>query len=114
MDVVMPVMDGFSVCAKLCESGDGSRVPILIITGLDDVDSIARAYEFGVTDFIVKPMNASIIGHRVRYMLRGSIMLNACCAARPGLAWRNGLPRLAIGSGMPPRAASRRLLNSVG
>jgi DNA-binding response OmpR family regulator len=37
MDVVMPVMDGFSVCAKLRESGDGSRVPILIMTGLDDV-----------------------------------------------------------------------------
>ncbi len=59
MDVVMPVMDGFSVCAKLRESGDGSRVPILIMTGLDDADSIARAYEFGATDFIVKPMNAT-------------------------------------------------------
>lgn len=77
MDVVMPVMDGFSVCAKLRESGDGSRVPILIMTGLDDADSIARAYEFGATDFIIKPINASIIGHRVRYMLRGSITLNA-------------------------------------
>ncbi|HEU5091410.1 MAG TPA: hypothetical protein VFT30_01915 [Nitrospira sp.] len=37
----MPVRDGFSVCAKLRESGDGSRVPILIMTGLDDADSIA-------------------------------------------------------------------------
>ena len=90
MDVVMPVMDGFSVCAKLRESGDGSRVPILIMTGLDDADSIARAYEFGATDFIVKPMNATILGHRVRYMLRGSIMLNALLRseARLGLAQR--------------------------
>jgi CheY-like chemotaxis protein len=47
MDIVMPVMGGFSVCAKLRESGDGSHVPILIMTGLDDADSIARAYEFG-------------------------------------------------------------------
>ena len=77
MDVVMPVMDGFATCAKLRESVEGSRVPILIMTALDDADSIARAYECGATDFITKPMNATILGHRVRYMLRGSITLNA-------------------------------------
>jgi diguanylate cyclase (GGDEF)-like protein/PAS domain S-box-containing protein len=77
MDVVMPVMDGFAVCSKLRESMEGRRVPILIMTGLDDADSIARAYECGATDFIVKPMNATILGHRVRYMLRGSVTLNA-------------------------------------
>jgi diguanylate cyclase (GGDEF)-like protein/PAS domain S-box-containing protein len=90
MDVVMPLMDGFSVCAKLRESEDGRHVPILIMTGLDDADSIARAYEFGATDFIIKPMNASILGHRVRYMLRGSITLNALLRseARLSLAQR--------------------------
>lgn len=77
MDVVMPVMDGFATCAKLRESVEGSRVPILIMTALDDADSIARAYEHGATDFITKPMNATILGHRVRYMLRGSVTLNA-------------------------------------
>ena len=77
MDVVMPVMDGFATCAQLRESVEGSRVPILIMTALDDADSIARAYECGATDFITKPMNATILGHRVRYMLRGSVTLNA-------------------------------------
>lgn len=72
MDVGMPVMDGFSACSKLRESAQGARVPILIMTALDDADSIARAYEHGATDFIVKPMNAAILGHRVRYMLRGA------------------------------------------
>ncbi|MBH0203242.1 MAG: EAL domain-containing protein [Nitrospira sp.] len=90
MDVVMPVMHGFSACAKLRESVEGSRVPILIMTGLDDADSIARAYEHGATDFIVKPMHAAILGHRVRYMLRGSLTLNALLRseARLGLAQR--------------------------
>jgi diguanylate cyclase (GGDEF)-like protein/PAS domain S-box-containing protein len=90
MDVVMPLMDGYSVCAKLRESPNGRHVPILIMTGLDDADSIARAYEFGATDFIIKPMNASILGHRVRYMLRGSITLNALLRseARLSLAQR--------------------------
>jgi diguanylate cyclase (GGDEF)-like protein/PAS domain S-box-containing protein len=90
MDVVMPVMDGFSACTKIRESIEGSRVPILIMTALDDAESIARAYEHGATDFIAKPMNATILGHRVRYMLRGSITLNALLRseARLGLAQR--------------------------
>lgn len=90
MDVVMPVMHGFAVCTKLRESVAGSCVPILIMTSLDDADSIARAYEHGATDFIAKPLNASILGHRVRYMLRGSITLNALLRseARLGLAQR--------------------------
>jgi len=90
MDVVMPVMDGFSACSKLRESAEGARVPILIMTALDDADSIARAYEHGATDFIAKPMNATILGHRVRYMLRGSVTLNALLRseARLGLAQR--------------------------
>ncbi len=90
MDVVMPVMDGFAACTTLRESTEGRRVPILIMTGLDDADSIARAYEHGATDFIAKPMNATILGHRVRYMLRGSATLNALLRseARLGLAQR--------------------------
>lgn len=90
MDVVMPVMDGFTACSKLRESAEGARVPILIMTALDDADSIARAYEHGATDFIAKPMNATILEHRVRYMLRGSSMLNALLRseARLGLAQR--------------------------
>ncbi|MBX3324287.1 MAG: EAL domain-containing protein [Nitrospira sp.] len=90
MDVVMPVMDGFAVCMKLRESVEGKRVPILVMTGLDDEDSIGRAYAYGATDFIAKPTNATILSHRVRYMLRGSLMLNALLRseARLGLAQR--------------------------
>jgi PleD family two-component response regulator len=50
MDVVMPVMDGFSACSKLRELEEGARVPILIMTALDDADSIVGAYEHGATD----------------------------------------------------------------
>ena len=90
MDVVMPVMDGFAACMKLRESMEGKRVPILVMTALDDEDSIGRAYAYGATDFIAKPTNATILGHRVRYMLRGSLTLNALLRseARLGLAQR--------------------------
>jgi diguanylate cyclase (GGDEF)-like protein/PAS domain S-box-containing protein len=90
LDVMMPGLDGFATCARLRGSVGGSRVPILIMTGLDDAESIAHAYEQGATDFITKPLNAVILGHRVRYMLRGSHTLDALIKseARLGLAQR--------------------------
>jgi diguanylate cyclase (GGDEF)-like protein/PAS domain S-box-containing protein len=43
-----------------------------MLTGLDDLESINRAYEVGATDFISKPINWGILGHRVRYILRAN------------------------------------------
>ncbi len=90
LDVMMPGLDGFATCAKLRGSLGGSRVPILIMTGLDDAESIAHAYDQGATDFITKPLNPVILSHRVRYMLRGSHTLDALLKseARLGLAQR--------------------------
>lgn len=90
MDVMMPEMDGFSTCAQLRDSSKGNRVPILIMTALDDDVSIGQAYEYGATDFITKPIHAKLLAHRVQYMLRGSITLNALLRseARLGLAQR--------------------------
>ncbi len=71
LDVNMPVKDGFTVCAEL-RAGSGRHTPILMMTGLDDLDSIRRAYDVGATDFINKPINWVILAHRVEYMLRAS------------------------------------------
>lgn len=77
LDVQMPGMEGFPTCQRLRQLPQGEFVPILIMTGLDDVDSIAKAYEMGATDFIVKPCHGLILSQRVRYMLRASQTLNA-------------------------------------
>jgi signal transduction histidine kinase len=71
-DVVMPRMDGFTLCRELRRRPEAAYVPILMATGLDDVPSITKAYEVGATDFISKPINWVVLGHRVRYMLRAS------------------------------------------
>ncbi len=70
MDVNMPVMDGFEACRRLRESAFGRHTPILMMTGLDDLDSIRRSYEAGATDFVNKPINWLILAQRVEYMLR--------------------------------------------
>lgn len=72
LDVVMPKMDGFSACAALRKLLGSEHTPILMITGLDDIESINHAYDAGATDFVTKPINVLILGHRIRYMLRAS------------------------------------------
>ena len=72
LDVMLPGKDGFTVCAEIREFPGGDDTQILMMTGLDDIESIKRAYEVGGTDFITKPINWVILGYRVRYMLRAS------------------------------------------
>lgn len=72
LDVMMPQMDGFATCIALRGMPDGARIPILMMTGLDDEESIERAYEVGATDFVTKPWSSLIVSQRVRYMLRAS------------------------------------------
>ena len=72
LDVMMSGKDGFTVCQEIRAMPGGDTVPIVIITGLDDLESINRAYEVGATDFLQKPINWTVLGHHVRYMLRAS------------------------------------------
>ena len=72
MDAVMPGMDGFAAIREIRNRPGGERVPILMMTGLDDLASIQRAYEVGATDFAIKPVNWVVLGHRVGYLLRSS------------------------------------------
>lgn len=77
LDVLMPEMDGFTTCARIRSLPGGAHTPVLIVTGLDDLQSINRAYEVGATDFITKPINWGVLGHRVRYMLRAGAAMRA-------------------------------------
>jgi signal transduction histidine kinase len=71
-DAVMPRMGGFDLCRRLRSTSGLAHIPIVIGTGLDDVTSIAEAYNAGATDFISKPINCTVLTHRVRYLLRAA------------------------------------------
>ncbi|MBK1717793.1 putative bifunctional diguanylate cyclase/phosphodiesterase [Thiocystis violacea] len=77
LDVLMPVLDGFATCRRIRARPGGAHLPILMMTGLDDEESIERAYEAGATDFEVKPLNARILPHRIRYMVRSGATTEA-------------------------------------
>ncbi|MBF0160198.1 MAG: response regulator [Magnetococcales bacterium] len=69
-DVVMSRMDGFMLCETIRRQEEFRYLPIVLATSLDDVSSIEHAYRVGATDFITKPINWGLLGHRVRYILR--------------------------------------------
>ena len=72
MDVEMPKLNGYDACRRIREDAIGAHIPILMVTGLEDIDSVNRAYSAGATDFLPKPINWPLLSHRVRYLLRAS------------------------------------------
>ena len=72
LDVAMPELNGFDTCTKLRTLPGGDQIPILMLTGLDDKESIKRAYEAGATDFLSKPFDYTVLRQRVQYMYRAS------------------------------------------
>jgi diguanylate cyclase (GGDEF)-like protein len=71
VDAVMPILDGFEFCEQLKNLGE-RLTPILMITSLDDDDSVDRAFASGATDYITKPINLSILSQRVRNLVSQS------------------------------------------
>ncbi|MBL8473348.1 MAG: EAL domain-containing protein [Rhodocyclaceae bacterium] len=95
LDVNMDGMDGYEVCRLLRKRPDASHVPIIMLTGLNDADSIDLAYVIGATDFITKPINWTLLTHRVRYALRTAADLRELEQSRARLARAQRTARLA-------------------
>jgi PAS domain S-box-containing protein len=86
MDVMMPEVNGFIACSRIRAMPGGMYTPVVMVTGLDDLASIDHAYQVGATDFITKPINYSLLKHRVQYMLRGKRIQDELVASEARLA----------------------------
>lgn len=70
MDVMMPVIGGYEACMAIREQESQLNVPILMLTALDDIESVEKSFDAGATDFVVKPVNLPIFKQRIRYGLK--------------------------------------------
>jgi diguanylate cyclase (GGDEF)-like protein len=70
LDAIMADLDGFETCRLLKQDPALTDIPIIMTTGMDDLDSINKAFAAGATDFIAKPINYPILMQRVNFGLR--------------------------------------------
>jgi phosphoserine phosphatase RsbU/P len=70
LDIVMPEIDGIEACARIRNDLRHSDVPIIMVTSLGDMDSLANAFVAGATDYITKPLNRVELLARVRSALK--------------------------------------------
>ena len=70
LDVNMPKMTGIEVCRRIRERADGRLLPILMLTGRNDIVSISDAFAAGASDFAQKGMNPRLLVERVKAVLR--------------------------------------------
>ena len=72
LDVMMPKFDGYDVCVELRRDPEFMNLPVLMVTALDDIESINRAFEAGATNFVTKPVNWTALAFQVKYVLRAN------------------------------------------
>jgi CheY-like chemotaxis protein len=70
LDVTMPVMDGYAFCEKLKADANTSDIPVMFLSGHDDIDTRLRCYEVGADDFIRKPFTASELIKKIKVATR--------------------------------------------
>jgi sigma-B regulation protein RsbU (phosphoserine phosphatase) len=66
LDVMMPEMDGYEVCAKLKEGAKTRDIPIIFITAMSDAQDETKGLELGAVDYITKPISPPVVLARVK------------------------------------------------
>src|SRR5215470_8340475 len=70
LDIVMPEMDGIEACARIRNDTRYADIPIIMVTSVDDIDSLANAFVAGASDYITKPVKRVELLARVRAALK--------------------------------------------
>ena len=86
LDMAMPDLDGHTVCRTIRKLPNGQSVPVLALLDHEDGPSIDLAYDAGATDCLCKPVCATVLRRRVRYMLDSRHCLHVLAAREAQMA----------------------------
>ena len=70
LDIMMPGMNGYEVCTKLKQDVSTSNIPVIFVTGVDDLKGELKGFEVGGMDYITKPVIPEIVLARVKTHLK--------------------------------------------
>ena len=71
LDVLMPGLDGHAALERLRQMEETRSTPVIMLTGLDQMQHVARASSMGVADYVVKPFDLVVLLQKVRSALSG-------------------------------------------
>lgn len=70
LDIMLPGIDGFSVCRRIRENPETASIPVIMLTARSEEEDIVRGLECGADDYITKPFSRQVLLARVRAVLR--------------------------------------------
>jgi DNA-binding response OmpR family regulator len=87
LDIEMPALDGFALLQTIREDAALNQLPVMMLTGHEDIVSIDRAFRLGANAFASKPVNWRLLSYQIRYVLRSCALerhLRGCAAGLAG------------------------------
>lgn len=66
LDIMMPVMDGYEVCARIKADRRTRQIAVIFITAMSNLEDEAKGLDLGATDYIIKPISPPIVKARVK------------------------------------------------
>jgi signal transduction histidine kinase len=69
LDLIMPRMDGYETLAEMKRDPELRRIPVIVVSSMDEMDSVVRCIEMGATDYLTKPVNPVLLHARIRASL---------------------------------------------
>ena len=94
LDVMMPKLSGIDACREIRKKAENRLVPVLMLTGRNDLTAISDAYAAGASDFAQKGMNPRLLVERVRFLLRDRELREELHASRSKLLLAQSIARV--------------------
>ncbi|CAN5299886.1 hypothetical protein BH24CHL10_BH24CHL10_04110 [soil metagenome] len=69
LDVIMPELDGYDTLAAMKADDATRHIPVIIVSGVEELDSVVRCIELGATDYLTKPINPRVLEARLNASL---------------------------------------------
>src|SRR5512139_1773878 len=69
LDILMPEMDGYETLARIKQDSALHHIPVIMISAIDEMDSVVRCIEMGATDYLPKPFNPALLRARINTSL---------------------------------------------
>jgi DNA-binding response OmpR family regulator len=87
LDIMMPGLSGHDVLATMKSDSDLRSIPVIMISAVDEIDSVAKCIELGAEDYLFKPFNPILLNARIRSSLARRVeSMNAAHSAVPSSA----------------------------